>query len=101
MVYLVLTLGAFQGLVFPAMNSTLSRAVPPNQQGELQGGVASLQSVAAIVGPPVLTGVFATFSKPGAPVHFPGAAYAVASLLSVCALLVVVALARGVFARTG
>jgi len=37
------------------MNSTLSQLVAGNEQGELQGGVASMQSVAAIIGPPVLT----------------------------------------------
>jgi DHA1 family tetracycline resistance protein-like MFS transporter len=100
MIYLVLTCGAFQGLVFPSMNSTMSRAVPPNQQGELQGGVSSLQSAAAIVGPPALTAVFAAFSRPGAAVNFPGAAFAVAALLSGVSLLVVLLLARGVFQKT-
>ncbi len=99
MAYVVMAVFALQGLVFPSMNSTLSRAVPPSEQGELQGGVASLQSIAAIVGPPVLTGAFATFSRPDARPHFPGAAYALASALSVCSMAIVAWLARGVFVR--
>ncbi len=99
MAYAVMTLFALQGLVFPSMNATLSRAVPPTEQGELQGGVASLQSVAAVLGPPVLTGAFAHFSRPTAVPYFPGAAYALAALLALGAMGIVTLFARGVFVR--
>lgn len=98
-VYVVLAIAALQGLVFPSMNSTLSRLVAPDQQGELQGGVASLQSVAAIVGPPLLTGVFERFTRADARPFLPGAPYFVAAALAVAAMGVVALLARGVFAR--
>jgi DHA1 family tetracycline resistance protein-like MFS transporter len=100
MVYLVLSVAALQGLVYPSMNSTLSRSVAANEQGELQGGVASLQSVSAIVGPPVLTGVLARFTREGATVRFPGAAFAVAAALTACAFVIVAFLARKIFARS-
>ena len=36
----------------------MSSRVPANAQGELQGGLGSVVSMAAIVSPPVMTGVF-------------------------------------------
>ncbi len=100
MVYAVLSASALQGLVFPSMNATLSRIVAPTEQGELQGGVASLQSISAITGPPLLTGVLAHFTRASSPVHFPGAAFLVASFLAFTALVIIAVFARGVFPRT-
>jgi DHA1 family tetracycline resistance protein-like MFS transporter len=100
MVYAVLTVGAFQGLVFPSMNSTLSRSVAADAQGELQGGVASLQSVAAIIGPLLMTHTLAHFTRPGAPIHFPGAAFLLAAALTLGSLLVIVLFARGSLVRS-
>ena len=94
MLYVVLALAALQGLVFPSMNATLSKLVAADSQGELQGGVASMQSVAAIIGPPVLTHVLATFSAPAAPVYLPGAPYVLASALALGALLIVMTCVR-------
>lgn len=99
MVYAALTASALQGLVFPSMNATLSRIVAANEQGELQGAVASLQSLGAIVAPPILTGALAHFTGPSARVHFPGAAFLLASLLAIVALVIIALFARGVFAR--
>ncbi len=97
MVYVVLTVAALQGLVFPSMSSTMSRMVASTEQGELSGGVASMQSMAAIVGPPVLTNVLAQFSRPGASVWFPGAAYVLAALLTLVSLSIVALWARRAF----
>ena len=99
MVYAVFTLSALQGLVFPSMNSTMSKLVESNEQGELQGGVASMQSVAAIAGPLIMTNALAWFTRKGGPVWFPGAAYILSAALSIAALTIVALLARGVFAR--
>ncbi len=98
MLYAVSSLAALQGLVFPSMNSTLSKLVAPNEQGELQGGVASMQSVAAIIGPLLMTNVLARFTQAGGPVWFPGAAYVLSAMLALASLIVVITLARGVFA---
>ena len=80
MVYAVFTFSALQGLVFPSMNSTLSKRVESNEQGELQGAISSLRSVALIIGPGLFTFTFAYFidekkgwNLPGAP-WFLGAA---------------------------
>lgn len=96
MVYVVLTVGAFQGLVFPSINAVLSGSVAADAQGELQGGVASLQSMSAIIGPLLMTYTLAHFTRAGAPIHFPGAAFLLAAALTVGALLVIVLFARGI-----
>ena len=99
MVYVVLSLSALQGLVFPSMNATMSHIVDANQQGELQGGIASLGSMAAIVGPPLLTGTLAHFTRDPAQLYFPGAAFLVSAGLALTALTIVVVFARGMFPR--
>ncbi|MEO7530951.1 MAG: TCR/Tet family MFS transporter [Sediminibacterium sp.] len=71
------------GIAGPALQSIISGHVPPNEQGELQGALTSLQSVTTIIGPLVMTNLFAYFTKPGAPVHFPGVAFLLGSLLMI------------------
>lgn len=77
MVYLGIAASACQGLVFPCLQGLMSAEVAPNEQGELQGAVASIQSLSAIVGPPLMTTVFARFSAPEAAVYAPGAPFLV------------------------
>jgi DHA1 family tetracycline resistance protein-like MFS transporter len=101
MVFVVLTVTALQGLVFPSMSSTMSQLVSPSEQGELQGGVASMQSMAAIVGPPLFANVLAQFTRAPGATWFPGAAYLVAGALSLAALVTVTLLAREAFAHLG
>ncbi len=63
------------GIAGPALQAIISGHVPPNEQGELQGALTSIMSATAIVGPPMMTNLFAHFTAPGAPVYFPGAAF--------------------------
>jgi len=58
------------GIAGPAIQSIMSSSVPANEQGELQGALTGLLSLTSIVGPPMMTGLFAYFTKPTAPVHF-------------------------------
>lgn len=81
MVYVLIVVGSLQGIAMPAVNAMMSHEVAPEQQGELQGAVASLQGIASIVGPFVMTQTFAAFTSPTAPFLFPGAPYAVSALL--------------------
>jgi DHA1 family tetracycline resistance protein-like MFS transporter len=75
-------------LTYPAMNALASQRIAANAQGELQGAVAGIYSLSSIVGPPLMTQVFAHFSAPGAAVYFPGAAFIAAALLTLgCAAL--------------
>lgn len=90
MVYALIVAGSLQGIAMPAVNAMMSHEVAPEQQGELQGAVASLQGIASIIGPLMMTQTFAMFTAPGAIVMFAGAPYALsAALFGLAALLLV------------
>ena len=75
-------------LVMPSTQSLLSQRVPPDAQGELQGAVASLFSVSAIIGPPLMTQLFRRFTAANAVVSFPGVSFAFAALLAAGAFII-------------
>jgi len=70
------------GICGPALQSIISAQVPPNEQGELQGGLTSLISVTSIIGPPLMTNIFAYFTGSSAPFYFPGAVFVMGALLT-------------------
>lgn len=70
----------------PATMGLMSRAMPANEQGLLQGAVASMNSLTAVIAPPLWTGVFAYFVSPVAPAILPGAAFDGAALVFLAAL---------------
>ena len=93
--YIWIVVGAGSGLIMPAMNGIMSRQLPANAQGELQGILGSVASSTFIISPVVMTQLFAYFSSSAAPVYFPGAAFALAGVLTAgSALTMVVALSR-------
>jgi DHA1 family tetracycline resistance protein-like MFS transporter len=69
-------------LAYPSLNAIASRQTPANAQGELQGAVACLYSLSAILGPPLMTQIFGHFSAGTARVHFPGAPFVAAAALT-------------------
>ena len=74
--------GPFGGAISATLlNAIMSQQVPANAQGELQGAVASLYSLASVVGPPLMTHLFGRFSAPDSHIQFPGAAFLCAALL--------------------
>jgi len=95
MLYVVLLVASLGGLAGPATQGLLSKAVPPNEQGMMQGGLLAVGSLTAIIGPPLATNLFGFFISEKAPFHFPGAAFFSSAILALIALL----LARRTFAR--
>src|SRR4029077_8251976 len=82
MVYPAMVLGLFGWTIAqPASMGVMSRTLPANEQGLLQGGIASVNSLIAVIGPPVWTSIFAYFVGPAAPVVIPGAAFDGAALV--------------------
>ena len=75
MMFVFLLPYCFGGIAGPALQSIISGQVPPNGQGELQGGLTSIMSLTNIIGPVLMTTLFAYFTKPTAPVPFAGAAF--------------------------
>jgi DHA1 family tetracycline resistance protein-like MFS transporter len=71
------------GMVYPSLNAIMSQQVPANAQGELQGAVASLYSLASVAGPPLMTHLFGRFSAPESHIQFPGAAFLCSAVLVV------------------
>ena len=69
------------GICGPALQAVISNHVPSNEQGELQGALTSLMSATTIIGPPVMTNLFAYFTKQDAPVYFPGAPFLLGAIL--------------------
>lgn len=88
----ITTLGA---VVTPALQGMMSRATPDDQQGELQGLVASVRSVAYIVSPLVMTQIFGLFTLPGGPAYLPGAPFLLSmALMGVCLAVFMATLRR-------
>jgi DHA1 family tetracycline resistance protein-like MFS transporter len=69
---LIYSMGAIAG---PALQGIISAHVPPNEQGELQGAMTSLMSATSIIGPLIMTNLFAYFSVGGSHYYFPGAPF--------------------------
>jgi DHA1 family tetracycline resistance protein-like MFS transporter len=72
---------ALGGVAGPALQSIISGFTPANEQGELQGALASLMSATTIFAPPVMTNLFAYFTVSTAPIYFPGAPFLLSSVL--------------------
>lgn len=87
MVYAILVVGSIGGVAGPAIQALISRGVGADEQGGVQGALASLASVAGIIGPPIATDLFGYFISPKAPVKIPGAAFFFSAILTVTALL--------------
>jgi DHA1 family tetracycline resistance protein-like MFS transporter len=88
MIFIAIPIGALQGLFQPSINGLMSQAVSDETQGELQGAVASLQSIASVIGPPLFTAVFAAFTVAGTIYYLPGAPFGLAGIVSLFALAI-------------
>ncbi|MEO6541718.1 MAG: TCR/Tet family MFS transporter [Ferruginibacter sp.] len=69
------------GIAMPAIQSIMAGHVPANMQGELQGTVTSLTSLAAIIGPLLMNNLFYYFTHSNAPIHLPGAPFLLGAVL--------------------
>lgn len=79
---------ALWGVAGAATQALMTRLVTPEQQGQLQGATASVQSVSQLLGPFLFTLTFAYFIGAQAPVMLPGAPFLLASALLLLALVV-------------
>ena len=87
MVFPIMALAAFGWTIAaPAVQALMSRSVPANEQGLLQGALASMTNLTSIVGPPIWTGLFGFFVSEAAPIVVPGAAFFGAAVVFAIAL---------------
>lgn len=85
---------AVQSLVQPSLMAMMSRRATADTQGEIQGISAMTMGIGSIVAPLALTRPMAWFTGPDAPFHFPGAAFVIAALFGVAALVMLRRLPR-------
>ena len=78
---LLTPLVALGSIAEPAMQGIMSRIAPDDQQGELQGALTSINAVAMIVAPLVMTQTFWFFTSASAPFVLPGAPFLLSALL--------------------
>src|SRR5256884_7074384 len=58
---------------FPAAQGMMTHRVSEREQGELQGAIQSLRSIAFVIGPFLFSGIFGWFINPKHSFHIPGA----------------------------
>jgi DHA1 family tetracycline resistance protein-like MFS transporter len=72
MIFVIIVVACLGGLSGPALQSYISKHVPPNEQGAVQGVLGGLQSLASIPGALIATWSFGWAISPASPVHLPG-----------------------------
>jgi DHA1 family tetracycline resistance protein-like MFS transporter len=90
MLYLCMIPYCLGGLSGPALQGMASQKVADNEQGELQGAFAILNSISLIIGPLVFSYVFFFFTKKGSEVYFPGSPYLLACVLMILSTFIVI-----------
>jgi len=83
------------GICGPSLQSVISGHVPPNHQGELQGALTSLMSLTTVIGPLMMSSVFAYFTSDKAPFYFPGIHF----LIGATCMLLSIIIAHKVLSR--
>ncbi len=76
-------LTALGSIAGPALQGIMSRRADDNQQGELQGALASINAVATVVAPLVVTQTFWYFTKDSTGIYLPGAPFLLSALLTI------------------
>lgn len=77
------------GIAGPAIQGILSNQIPANEQGQLQGALTSMMAATGIIGPLMMTSIFAYFTAENAPIYFPGAPFVTgAVLVAICLFLI-------------
>lgn len=86
LVAIFLPIACLSDMAPPTMTAIMSNVTDETRQGVLQGVIASLGSLAAILAPLIVTPVFYAFTGPDAPLRLPGAPFLFAALLMLAIL---------------
>ncbi len=76
------------GVAGPTLQGIISNVVPDNMQGQLQGMLTSVISLTSIVGPPIMTYIFYSFTGDDPILHFPGAPFAAGGIVMIISLII-------------
>lgn len=80
------------GIASPTVQSVISNQVKRSEQGSLQGGLTGLISITSIIGPLLMTNVFATFTNSSPPYVIGAPFFMGASLIGLAALILFLSL---------
>lgn len=86
-IYIAIGIGALAGFLSPALQSLMTERIPSDSQGELQGAITSLYSLASIISPAVMALIF-TANTDDEGRYLPGAPFLLAATLTVLAIVV-------------
>ena len=87
MMFAILVPYCLGGIAGPAIQGLMSDLVGKNEQGELQGAISAMMSLSLIVGPLLMTTVYAEFAARDAAFTFPGAAFMVGAIMALTSLV--------------
>ena len=76
------------GIAGPALQAVISIQVPSSEQGEIQGTLTSVMSASAIVGPPLMTGIFYYFTQEDSEIIFAGAPFLLGAILMIVSAII-------------
>jgi DHA1 family tetracycline resistance protein-like MFS transporter len=88
MIYAIIAVASLGAIGQPAIQAIISKTVRPDEQGEVQGTLTALVSVAGIFGPIIGGTAFGYFVSDRAPAHIPGAPFFLSAIMSALGLLV-------------
>ncbi|MEI6097171.1 MAG: TCR/Tet family MFS transporter [Alphaproteobacteria bacterium] len=78
-VIIMMVIHAPEGFVMPMLQAMMTRSVPENAQGELQGGISAVMNVAALGGTVFFSQIFGFFLSDAAPFQSPSVGFFVAA----------------------
>jgi DHA1 family tetracycline resistance protein-like MFS transporter len=90
MIYPLICIGSFGGLTGPSVQTLITRGVPADEQGTVQGALASLSSLATVFAPPIAAWSFGACIGPNAVVYLPGITLFEASAITLVGLALAV-----------
>ncbi len=93
-VLILLVVHGPEGFVHPMLVAMMSKAVPDDAQGELQGGISAVMNVAMLFGTVVFSQVFGFFMQEGAPLRSPDVAFYLAAGLLALVLAIYLKVVR-------
>ncbi len=84
--YLFILIYCIGGITSPSLQGMISEKISETEQGQLQGLIVSLISLAGILSPLIMTNLFWIFTAPGCHIFFPGISFLVAAGIVIISL---------------
>jgi MFS transporter, DHA1 family, tetracycline resistance protein len=86
MIFPLIVIGSFSGIAGPAAQALITKRIPADEQGGVQGALSSLGSLASVFAPPIAAWSFGACIGPQSALHLPGIAFFEAAITMAIAL---------------